>query len=185
MNKKFVCDKKISFYMNDLEEIETHPFKAFIPENATIIILGTFPGKDITHKELSEDDWFYGTKRNQFWKIISGVYETELLTKKDKQDLFKKHGIGIADLFLKVKRTGNNNTDSNLKVIQFNDKELKAVLENRAIKKVFFTSKFVEKTFLKLFPACAYGECLPSPSPRFATMSLTEKIKNYKIKLPK
>lgn len=168
-----------------MEEIETHPFKAFIPENASVIILGTFPGKDVTHKELSEDDWFYGTKRNQFWKILSGVYETELSGKKDKQDLFKKHGIGIADIFLKIKRTGNNNTDSNLQVIEFNDKELKQVLENLKIKKVFFTSKFVEKIFLKLFPEVELGECLPSPSPRFATMSLDEKIKNYKIKLPK
>lgn len=167
-----------------MEEIETHPFKAFIPGNATIIILGTFPGKDVTHKQLTEDDWFYGTKRNQFWKIISGVYETELSTKKEKQDLFKKHNIGIADLFLKVKRTGDNNTDSNLKVVEFNDKELKIILANPKINKVFFTSKFVEKTFLKLFPECTIGECLPSPSPRFATMSLAEKIKNYKIKLP-
>jgi hypoxanthine-DNA glycosylase len=167
-----------------MEEIETHPFKAFIPRNATIIILGTFPGKDVTHKQLTEDDWFYGTKRNQFWKIISGVYETELSTKKEKQELFKKYGIGIADVFLKVKRTGNNNTDSNLKVVEFNDQELKTVLENPRIKKVFFTSKFVAKTFLKLFPEYTFGECLPSPSPRFATMSLAEKIKNYKIKLP-
>ena len=171
--------------MNDFEEIETHPFKAFIPENATIIILGTFPGKDVTHKQLTEDDWFYGTKRNQFWKIISGVYGTELSGKKYKQDLFNKHGIGIADVFLKVKRTGNNNTDSNLEVVQFNHEELKTVLQNPRIKKVFFTSKFVEKTFLKLFPECSFGECLPSPSPRFATMSLAEKIKSYKMKLPK
>ncbi len=171
--------------MNENMEIETHPFKAFIPENARIIILGTFPGRDVTHKQLTEDDWFYGTKRNQFWKIISGVYEIELSSKKDKQDLLNKHGIGIADLFLKVKRTGNNNTDSNLEVIEFNDKELKSVLENSNIKKLFFTSKFVEKIFSKLFPQFTFGECLPSPSPRFATMSLSEKIKNYKIKLTK
>ena len=55
-------------------KIETHPFQPFIPANAVILIVGSFPGRDITQKILEEDDWFYGTKRNQFWNIISGVY---------------------------------------------------------------------------------------------------------------
>jgi len=168
-----------------MEEIETHPFNAFIPENAKIIILGTFPGKDITHKLLSEDDWFYGTKRNQFWKIISGVYEMELINKTDKQKLLGTHGIAIADVFLKIKRKGNNNTDTNLEVIEYNDKELKLVLQNQNIEKIYFTSKFVEKTFKKLFPELTHGECLPSPSPRYATMNIAQKIKMYKLKLPR
>ena len=166
-------------------EIETHPFIAFIPENATIVIVGSFPGKDVTHKILTEDEWFYGTKRNQFWKIISGVYSTELTTKAAKQSLFKKHGIGIADIFLKISRTENNNMDDNLKVIEFNDEAFKKILKNLQIKKIFFTSQFVGKTFKKLFPDVTIGECLPSPSPRYARMSLTEKINYYKLKLPR
>jgi len=166
-------------------EIEVHPFNAFIPSNATVVIIGTFPGKDITHKQLDENDWFYGTKRNQFWKIISGVYNVELTTKKQKQWLLKAHGIGIADLFLKVKRTADNNTDGNLQVVEFNDDELKKILALPTLQHIFFTSKFVEKEFLKVFPPVLIGESLPSPSPRFATMSLTKKIEIYKSKLPK
>jgi hypoxanthine-DNA glycosylase len=167
-----------------MEEIETHPFKAFIPENASVIIVGSFPGREVTHKVLTEDEWFYGSKRNQFWKIISGVYETELTTKAQKQDLFVKHGIGIVDIFLKIKRKGNNNTDSNLEVIEFNDQAIKEILQNPKIKSIFFTSKYVEKAFLKLFPETKTGQSLPSPSPRFARMGLTEKIHYYKKKLP-
>lgn len=168
-----------------MEEIEVHPFKAFIPQNATVIIVGSFPGKEITHKILSEDEWFYGTKRNQFWKIISGVYHAELSTKAEKQRLFTKHGIGMVDIFLRIKRKGDNNTDSNLEIVEYNDKALKQILQNKNIQTIFFTSKFVEKQFLKLFPTCEIGKCLPSPSPRFARMSLEEKIKNYQLQLPR
>ncbi len=168
-----------------MEEIETHPHKAFIPDNTTVLIIGSFPGRDQTMREVTENDWFYGTKRNQFWKIISDVYKVDLVTKADKQALFKKHGIGIADIFLKVKRKDNNNTDSNLEVIEFNDKELQTVLKNPDIKAIFFTSRFVEKTFSKLFPDIKIGACLPSPSPRYARMSMAEKINYYKLKLPK
>jgi len=167
-----------------MEEIETHPFKAFIPENVTTIIVGSFPGREVTHKILSDDEWFYGSKRNQFWKIISGAYETDLSTKAQKQNLFKKHGIGIVDIFLKIKRKEDNNMDSNLEIVELNDKAIKIVLQNQNITSIFFTSKFVEKAFMKMFPETKIGECLPSPSPRYARMSLQEKINYYKSKLP-
>lgn len=165
-------------------EIETHPFKAFVPENVTVVIIGSFPGREVTHKILDDDEWFYGTKRNQFWKIISKIYNQELSTKKEKQLLFEKHGIGIVDIFLRVKRKGANNMDQNLEVVEYNDKAIQDILQEYPIKKIFFTSHFVEKKFHQLFPGITNGECLPSPSPRFATMSLEEKIKIYKTKLP-
>ena len=61
-----------------MNEIETHRFVPYIPANATVLIVGSFPGRDITQKKLSKGDWFYGTKRNQFWDTISGVYNIEL-----------------------------------------------------------------------------------------------------------
>lgn len=166
------------------DEIETHPFKAFIPGNITVLIVGSFPGREVTHQTLSKDEWFYGSKRNQFWKIMSAVYQTNIESKKDKQDLFNEHGIGMVDIFLRVKRKKGNNTDNNLEVIEYNDIALKEILKNDAIKNIFFTSKFVEKCFLSLFPGVIIGESLPSPSPRYARMSLFEKIIYYRSKLP-
>lgn len=168
-----------------MEEIEIHPFKAFVPENATTLIVGSFPGREVTHRVLDKEEWFYGSKRNQLWKIISGVYKTDLQTRTEKQNLFKAHGIGMVDIFLRIKRKEDNNMDSTLEVIEFNDKEITIILQNPLIKKIFFTSKFVEKKFLELFPDVKIGECLPSPSPRYARMSMTEKINYYKSKLPK
>jgi hypoxanthine-DNA glycosylase len=169
---------------NVLSEIETHPFKPFVPANAMVIIIGSFPGRDITKKKLNEEDWFYGTKRNQFWNIISGVYGMELKTATDKKQLFTAKGIAIADIILQARRNAINNSDTNLEVIAYNDKVIKKILAHTSFKYIFFTSKFVEKHFLKIFPGIKNGECLPSPSPRYARMSIKEKIVYYKKKLP-
>jgi len=165
-------------------EIETHPFQPFIPTNATILIVGSFPGRDITQKELEKDDWFYGTKRNQFWNIISGVYNIELKNAADKKELFTIKGIAIADIILKARRNAVSNSDINLEVIAYNDKSIKNILAYTSFQHIFYTSRFVEKHFLKIFPGIQNGECLPSPSPRYARMSIKEKITYYKKILP-
>jgi hypoxanthine-DNA glycosylase len=167
-----------------MSKIETHPFKPYVPPNATVLIIGSFPGRDITQRNTTDDTWFYGTRRNQFWDIISSVYDIELKTTEDKKELFNKAGIAIADIFLSIKRTGENNSDTSLEVVTYNDKAIKKILANTSFQHIFFTSKFVEKQFLKIFPGIKNGESLPSPSPRYARMSKQEKIAYYKKKLP-
>ena len=165
--------------------IEIHPFKPFVPENANKLILGSFPGREQTQHTQNENDWFYGSKRNQFWHIISHVYDTPLLTIDDKQTLFKNNGIATTDIFFKVRRTENNNLDNNLRVIEYNEAAIRTILQNNNINTVFFTSKFVEQHFRKLFPEITNTVCLPSPSPRYASMNKAEKIMHYKNKLLK
>lgn len=171
-------------FTNSMAEIEIHPFAAFIPQKATVLIIGTFPGREQTQADTEEEGWFYGAKRNQFWKIISAVYNTELLTKADKQNLFIKQGIGITDILLKVRRKNKNNLDENLEIIEYNDKVIKEILRKQNIITILFTSKYVGKLFSKLFPDIKDFEFLPSPSPRYARMTLAEKVKFYKEKLP-
>jgi hypoxanthine-DNA glycosylase len=167
-----------------MNEIEIHPFDPFIPDNATTLILGSFPGREQTQTNSDDDQWFYGATRNQFWKIISAVYNTDLLCKTDKQQLFEKFGIGITDILLKVRRKNNSNLDDNLEIIEYNNKAIKTILENSKIKSIFFTSKFVGIHFYKLFPEIKNAEYLPSPSPRYARMTKADKINYYKSKLP-
>jgi len=167
-----------------MNEIENHPFEPFIPDNATILMIGSFPGREQTQGNIDAEQWFYGAKRNQFWKIISAVYQTELLCKSDKQNLFNKYGIGIIDILLKVRRRNNSNLDDNLEIIEYNDKAIREIISNSNIKSIYFTSKFVEKHFSKLFPEIKNIEYLPSPSPRYARMNKADKINYYKSKLP-
>jgi hypoxanthine-DNA glycosylase len=167
-------------------EIEIHPHKPFVPPNAKVLIVGSFPGKDhsASPEVNKKDEWFYASKRNQFWNILRGVYNEELLTTEDKKKLFTDHGIAIADILLKVRRKEKNNQDTNLEIIEYNDKALGKLLKQHSFTAIYFTSRFVEKHFKKLFPFTDNGECLPSPSPRYARMSLQEKINYYREKLP-
>lgn len=166
-------------------KIETHPFEPFVPDNTTTLILGSFPDKERTQGNINSESWFYVAKRNRFWDIISQVYETPLKSKNEKQELFKKKGIAITDILLKVRRKNDSNLDDNLEIIELNDLAIKEILTNNKISSISFTSKYVENQFKKRFPAIPFAEYLPSPSPRFARMTLEEKAAYYKMKLPK
>ena len=165
--------------------VETHPFQPFVPKGAKYLIIGSFPGKGQTEKTISETDWFYGAKRNTFWKIMEEVYETDLKNTSAKQKLFTSLKMGIADIILKAVRTANTNSDDNLQVIEYNEKAIKKILTSNKIETVFFTSQFVHKIFKRLFPGIINTVALPSPSPRYATISLKEKVEAYKKLLPR
>ena len=172
-----------------MNDVEKHPFEAYVPDNATVLIVGSFPGKEQTRTLPNEIEWFYGAKRNQFWKIISGVYPNHSLKNKtEKEELFKKAGIGIADVILRAKRLNNGNSDKNLEVKEFNYLTIESKLKCSKIQSIYFTSKYVEQLFSKhfgnLFSEIKIRECLPSPSPIYRRMNLAEKIEHYKLKLP-
>ncbi|MDB5222706.1 MAG: hypothetical protein JWN83_1373 [Chitinophagaceae bacterium] len=164
--------------------IETHPFPPYIPNNIKYLIIGSFPGKGQTEKTISETDWFYGAKRNTFWKILEEVYKTELKTTSAKQKLFTTLQMGIADIILKAERKENTNSDSHLHIIEYNDKAVTEILKTNNIETIFFTSQFVHKIFKRLFPGVTNTVALPSPSPRYARMNVKEKIEVYRKMLP-
>src|SRR5436190_20749476 len=159
--------------------IETHPFGNFIPENIQYLILGSFTSAKIA--KGSDYDWFYSNGRNQFWKIIEGVYNLELTRKEEKIELFTKLNIGIVDIIYQCERKESSSLDNNLINIVYNP-ELEEILRTKHIKAIFFSSRFVENHFKKIFKNLIqeFPEIelitLPSPSPRYAAMSRGEKI---------
>jgi hypoxanthine-DNA glycosylase len=167
-----------------LRALETHPYISFVPKDSKYLILGSFPG-------LQSYDFFYGSVRNQFWRILESVYGVELKTKEDRQKLFIKLKIAISDVILSCERSKGNNSDTNLTNITFNNKVIGKILETNDIKTIYFTSKFVEGLFRKHFQELIQKYpniefiTLPSPSARYAKMSFTEKIIEYKKLLPK
>lgn len=170
--------------------IEMHPFGNFVPNNIQYLILGSFTGKRSEEDIKNGYDWFYGTKRNLFWPIMEEVYGKQLKSKEEKQNLFAILGIGITDIILSCERRSNSNLDMNLINIVLNH-EVTKILKHNKIKKIFFSSKFVETLFRKHFKKLVleYTETelitLPSPSPRYAAMSKIQKINRYKELLPK
>lgn len=162
--------------------VETHPFEAFIPKNIKYLIVGSFPGKEQTHRDITEDQWFYGAPRNQFWKILELVYDRELKTKKEKQQLFESKGVGITDVIKSCVRKSGTNLDENLDIKEYNKEAIEQILRKHH-PKVLFTSRFVEKEFKRLFPGFKNTDILPSPSPRYFKLSIQDKAKVYKEKI--
>lgn len=167
--------------------IETHPLGDFVPANAKYLLLGSFMAKKPGEGHY---DWYYGSKRNQFWLIIEAVYNVNLPDKASRAELFTKLRIAISDIILACERRDNNSLDANLINIVYNIDGIKSILTQNKIEKIFFTSRFVEKEFRKVFKDLIAQlpqielVTLPSPSPRYAKLSLLEKIEKYREVLP-
>ena len=163
--------------------IEKHPFTAFIPSKVNCLILGSFPGREQTLEMPAPHEWFYGAKRNQLWQILEWVYERKLEDRNAKQALFESAGIAITDIIKTCKRRDGTNMDENLEVIEWNIEEIDQILKLYS-PLVFFTSRFVEKQFKMFFPDYKATDLLPSPSPRYFRLRITDKARIYKQKLP-
>ncbi len=166
--------------------VEKHPFGNFVPQKAQYLFLGSFAGK------MSDGyDWFFGTKRSQFWPILTEVYGRSLQNKKEKQRLFSKLKLAITDIILSCERKDNNNSDTNLINAVMNTEAISNILKNNKIKTIFFSSRFAEHLYKRYFKNLIqkYPQIdlvtLPSPSPRYATMSQSAKVAKYKELLPR
>ena len=163
--------------------VELHPFGDFVPKKVKYLMLGSF-----VTKPSNPYTWFYANGRNQFWPIMQEVYGYELSKKEQQQDLFVRLEMALSDIILSCERKKNSNLDINLFNIVYNTKAIKTIIKKHHIKKIFFTSRYVETLFNKHCKDVIDGlelVCLPSPSPRYAMMTKQEKINRYRILLPK
>jgi hypoxanthine-DNA glycosylase len=173
--------------------LETHAFGNFVPPSARFLILGSFTGRQAVKGNTAADDsydWFYATKRNQFWPILEDVYGLELRNKPSRQALLTKLGIAMADIIYKCERKVDSNLDSNLVHPEYNIEAIAEILNDNQIDSIFFTSRFVEIRFKKNFKDIISHHpsieliTLPSPSSRYARMSKEQKVSRYKELLP-
>ncbi|MGB4774634.1 MAG: DNA-deoxyinosine glycosylase [Daejeonella sp.] len=161
--------------------IEYHPFKPFIPESSNTLIIGSFPGKQSTQKP-KDKDWFYSASRNQFWKILEIVFEKNLSSFNDKQQILRENKIAITDIILSCERKENKNSDVNLINKKYNQEAIDLILTKNPISKILFTSKGVYQEFLENFnkPRNVELIVLPSPSPIYRRLNLKDKAVEYK-----
>ncbi len=132
-----------------------HPYEAFIPENAEKLILGTIPPYRFCHpdeeKLFAKDvDFYYGSKDNYFWKLLSGVLNRKLsyanserAIEERKQLLTDIHA-GIADMVESCVHIDKRSDDASLDDIRQRDLP-KLLLQNPNIKELIYTSRFVAK----------------------------------------
>ena len=154
------------------EKIYPHPFAPVIFPDTEGLILGTFPSID-----SFGDGFYYGHKRNSFWKILSDIYSMPADDKESKIRLLRSAKLGLWDMVASCSR--KNSLDSSLNNIKLND--IEALLSrHRNIKRLFFTGKKAQELFDREFGHLDIaGSYLPSPSPAYAAMSYKQKREAY------
>ena len=153
-----------------------HPFAPIIDEHSKILILGSFPSL-----KSFENNFYYAHPRNQFWPLLSKIFNLPVDTLDEKRALLKRHHIALWDVVGSCER--RNSADSNLKQCQPND--ITGLLEKYPnIRVIMFTGKKAHDLFRRYFPEIKIPQVvLPSPSPAYASKSLEDKLKIWKKSL--
>ena len=107
--------------------IEEHPLEPFLPGNATLLMLGSFPPQ----KKRWSMDFFYPNLQNDMWRIFGLLFfndkEHFLLPGKkafDKERLIEfltEKGIALYDTASSVRRLQDNASDKFLEVVEPTD----------------------------------------------------------------
>lgn len=110
--------------MTDEILIEEHPWKPYIPENARVLILGTFPPGN--HRWSM--DFYYPNRTNDFWFMMGliflgdryALYDAEKKTFRLEliKRLLNEKGIAMSDTARKVRRLKGNASDKFLEIVE-------------------------------------------------------------------
>ena len=109
------------------DEIEIHPFKPFLPENAKVLMLGTFPP--------SEKRWsmkfYYPNFINDMWRIFGIIFFgdkehfVDAAAKTFRLDLLipflEEKGIALFDTATRIRRTTGTASDKDLEIVEETD----------------------------------------------------------------
>lgn len=149
-----------------------HPFKPILFPDTEILILGTFPSLDSFKYQF-----YYAHKRNQFWKILSDIYNHPAATDEERVALLQYAKIGLYDIVAACER--QNSSDANLKNCQLTD--IPALLRQYpTIRLIAFTGQKAAKLYQKGYRDLPVQTVtLPSPSPAYAAMPYAQKRRIY------
>ena len=124
----------------EIIEIETHPFEPFLPRNAKVLFLGTFPAKPIRWSM----NFYYPNFLNDMWRIMgllfyddpmkfeinssvsdsSSLANDQFASKKKRfdqkaiMDFCAEKGIALSDTAEKIRRLKGNASDAFLEVVK-------------------------------------------------------------------
>lgn len=106
-----------------------HPYKPFIPQNATKLIVGTLtpPRFSIGNLKKGDVNFCYGSVDGQLWKILNEIFSLELLfentdlTIKQRKDFLIENKIGICDIVESCERKKIDASDLGMDNIELRD----------------------------------------------------------------
>ena len=111
--------------MPETPQIERHPLRPFMPENAQLLMLGSFPPP----KERWCMDFFYPNPQNDMWRIMGQIFfgdktyfEVQKVFNCDEIVSFcETKGIAIFDTAQAVIRLQGNAADEHLEIVEPTD----------------------------------------------------------------
>ena len=108
-------------------DIERHPLQPFLPPNARLLMLGSFPPP----RKRWCMDFFYPNRTNMMWEIFGLVFfgdsqrlvdaEHKTFRMEDIKALLEKRGIAIYDTASAVRRLSGNASDKDLQIVEKTD----------------------------------------------------------------
>lgn len=109
--------------------IERHPLKPFLPPNARLLMLGSFPPP----RKRWCMDFFYPNRTNMMWEIFGHVFygdhnrlvdiNNKTFHKEEIVRLLTEKGIAIYDTATAVRRLSGNASDKDLEIVEKTDIE--------------------------------------------------------------
>lgn len=106
------------------QSVEYHPFEPFIPDNARILFLGTFPPQP----KRWAMNFYYPNRSNDFWRIMGLFFEGNADFYVDRPNrtyrldaikaMLRKYGIAMSDTARAVRRLRDNASDKYLEIVE-------------------------------------------------------------------
>lgn len=150
-----------------------HTIEPIVFDDSEVLILGSFPSL-----KSFEASFYYAHPKNQFWRLLSDIYEAEAKTKEKRIEILKGAKMALWDIVASCERT--NSADSNLKSVAPND-IVELLAKHPNIKRIFFTGRTAQKIFNLYFKHLdIHTALLPSPSPAYASMKYEDKLLVWK-----
>lgn len=175
-----------------IDPLLKHPYGFYKSIRAKSIIIGSFPIAKFTNPalrstiKLHEIDFFYGGEKNKLWKVLSAVFARPLTNKSQIITFLEDEGLALADIIESCRSRNNSAADKDLYDISWNN-ELANWLQENKIKRLYFTSKWVQQNFNKhISPHYKESSVVllsPSPAANVAVAS-TEGFKAQKALNP-
>jgi len=106
-----------------------HPYKPFIPKQATKLIVGTLPPPRFSMGNLKNGDvnFCYGSVDGQLWRILDEIFklnlhfETTDFAIQQRKDFLLKNNIGICDIVESCERRKMDASDLGMENIELRD----------------------------------------------------------------
>lgn len=110
-----------------MPDIEQHPLNPFLPENARLLMLGSFPPQ----RHRWSMDFYYPNLQNDMWRIFGFIFfadKNHFLAENRKSfnkeliiDFLYEKGIALFDTALTIKRLQDNASDKFLEIVEPTD----------------------------------------------------------------